>query len=98
MPAHKVEVVEEAVVKTVATRVMKTVVVDAFSLVVVVVRVVPLVARVYPTTPLAKTAIISKRATSEFFILGSHLYYASSCRNSRVTNGCHSSSEWIRAC
>ena len=62
---HKVEVVEEVVVKTVATRVMKTVVVEVFSVVLV----VPLVARVYPTTPLANTAIISERATSEFFIL-----------------------------
>jgi len=55
-------------VKTVATRVMKMVVVDIFSVLVVVVLVVPLVARVYPTTPLAKTAIISNSPTSEFFI------------------------------
>ena len=69
MLVHKVEVVEEVLVKTVATLVMKTVVVDVFSvLVVVVVPVVPLVARVYPTTPLAKTAIISNSPTSEFFI------------------------------
>ena len=54
--------------KTVATRVMKMVVVDIFSVLVVVVLVVPLVARVYPTTPLAKTAIISNSPTSEFFI------------------------------